>query len=416
MQRQERVIASVFFENTRIRIFKNKCIMTSQNEEPKNGVRLAKFLAAAGIASRRNCEQLIIEGRVTVNGQPVTTPAYNVEPTRDQVCFEGKAVSALANSNRVYILLNKPAGYTCSAKDVHAEQLVYSLIPSRYGRLFTVGRLDRDSEGLLILTNDGDFAQKLTHPTQRVTKRYYVECRGQFTTRCRRMMLDGMYDNEEFLQALDVVQKSVQRGSCALEITLGDGRKREVRRLCKDVGLEVTLLRRVAVGRLELGTALPVGSWRMMTEDELQLAVIPAKISPRAVQANPADAQPYWQSQRTERARERHFDNDKRGERERERKRRNNASGKSENPSAQFSARPVRKKAVKQIPSAPIRWYDAPEPAEELQKPSRQSSRTARPSRDAQAHFSHSAAKPPRRLSGNNSSKSPRRFGGRTSR
>ncbi len=385
--------------------------MTNQNEEEKNGVRLAKFLAAAGIASRRNCEQLIIEGRVTVNGEPVTTPAYNVDPAHDQVCFEGKAVSALANSNRVYILLNKPAGYTCSAKDVHAEQLVYSLIPSRYGRLFTVGRLDRDSEGLLILTNDGDFAQKLTHPTQRVTKRYYVECRGQFTTRCRRMMLDGMYDNEEFLQALDVVQKSVQRGSCSLEITLGDGRKREVRRLCKDVGLEVTLLRRVAVGRLELGAALPVGSWRMMTEEELQLAVIPAKISPRAVQANPAEAQPYWQHQRTERARERHFDNDKRAEREHERERkRRNAAGPNASSFAQSSGRPVRKKAVKQIPATPIRWYDAPEPAEETQqqkKPSssRQYSGAKSHSRDSKPHFGHSAANSQRRFGGRKSSR-----------
>lgn len=353
--------------------------MEEQHTEKITGVRLAKFLAAAGIASRRNCEQLIIEGRVTVNGRPVTTPAHNVDPEHDQVSFEGRPVESLANGKRVYILLNKPSGYTCSAKDRHAEQLVYSLVPSRYGRLFSVGRLDRDSEGLLILTNDGDFAQKLTHPTQRVTKRYYVECRGQFTTRSRRMMLDGMYDNDEFLQALEVEQKSVQRGGCALEITLGDGRKREVRRLCKDVGLEVTLLRRVAVGHLELGTALPVGSWRMMTEDELQLATIPARISRRAVNADPAAAQPYWQHQREER--NRRYGNDKRYDNERRARKRDDAPGADGTP----ARRPPRRQAAKQIPAVPMRWYDAPEPdapAVDRSNPERGGRRNAPPRRD----------------------------------
>ena len=334
----------------------------------KKGVRLAKFLAAAGIASRRNCEQLIVEGRVTVNGAPVTTPAHNIDPETDEVAFEGRPVSALANDKRVYILLNKPAGYTCSAKDDHAEKLVGTLIPPRYGRLFTVGRLDRESEGLLILTNDGDYAQQLMHPARRVTKRYYVECRGQYTTRVRRLMLEGMYDNGEFLQALEVSQKSVQRSSCALEITLGEGRKREVRRLCKDVGLEVVLLRRVAVGRLELGDSLPLGSWRMMTEDELQLATIPASVSPRAVSANgAAEGKPYWQNQREERSRERRFDNDRHFERHRNASRGDGPAWKNGNSEGQkpWGGKPVRRKPVKQIPAVPVRWYDAPEIGED---------------------------------------------------
>ena len=193
------------------------------------------------------------------------------------------------------------------------------------------------------------------------------------------MMLDGMYDNDEFLQALEVEQKSVQRGGCALEITLGDGRKREVRRLCKDVGLEVTLLRRVAVGHLELGTALPVGSWRMMTEDELQLATIPARISRRAVNADPAAAQPYWQHQREER--NRRYGNDKRYDNERRARKRDDAPGAD----GTLARRPPRRQAAKQIPAVPMRWYDAPEPdapAADRSNPERGGRRNAPPRRE----------------------------------
>ncbi len=256
--------------------------------------RLAKFLASAGIASRRNCEELIQEGRVTVNGEPVVSPAYNVDPAKDHVCFEGRPVESYPQG-KVYILLNKPVGYTCSAKDDHAEKLVFELIPQRFGRLFTVGRLDRDSEGMLILTNDGEYAQRVMHPSRQIVKRYYVECDGQFTTSLRRRMIEGFYDNDEFLRALNVEEVNVSRGHCTLIFTLGEGRKREVRRLCKDVGLQVTLLRRIAIGALEMDDKLSAGSWRMLSEEEQQKVFEKVRLPEQAAAVDP---KPYWQKEK----------------------------------------------------------------------------------------------------------------------
>ncbi len=256
--------------------------------------RLAKFLASAGIASRRNCEELIQEGRVTVNGEPVVSPAYNVDPEKDHVCFEGRPVESYPQG-KVYILLNKPVGYTCSAKDDHAEKLVFELIPQRFGRLFTVGRLDRDSEGMLILTNDGEYAQRVMHPSRQIVKRYYVECDGQFTTSLRRRMIEGFYDNDEFLRALNVEEVNVSRGHCTLVFTLGEGRKREVRRLCKDVGLQVTLLRRIAIGALEMDGKLAAGSWRMLSEEEQQKVFEKVRLPEQAAAVDP---KPYWQKEK----------------------------------------------------------------------------------------------------------------------
>ncbi|MBR4124972.1 MAG: pseudouridine synthase [Victivallales bacterium] len=264
----------------------------------EKGMRLARFLAKVGIGSRRSCEEYIREGRVTVNGEAVTAVGTCVTPGEDTVCFEGKPVS-FEDGDKVYLMLNKPAGYTCSAKDSHAENLVYQLIPDRFGRVFTVGRLDRESEGLLILTNDGDFAQRLTHPSHEIYKRYYVECTGRFTTAIRRQLLDGMYDNGEFLHALNVEQVSVRYGACSLIFTLGEGRKREVRRLCKDVGLAVTLLRRIAIGQLQLDEKLTVGSWKIMSPHDCELALMPVEIPDRPRPAEPP--KPYWVKDKPER-------------------------------------------------------------------------------------------------------------------
>ena len=259
--------------------------------------RLAKFLASCGIASRRNCEDLIEEGRVTVNGEAVTSPAYNVDPDKDVICFEGRVVETHPNG-KIYIIINKPVGYTCSSKDEHAERLVFDLIPRRFGRLFTVGRLDRDSEGLLILTNDGDYAQRIMHPSRQILKRYYVECEGQFSTSLRRRMIEGFYDNDEFLRALNVEEKSVQKGHCSLVFTLGEGRKREVRRLCKDVGLEVTKLCRIGIGALELDEKLIPGAWRIMTPAEQEKVFEKVYVPDYAASSDP---RPYWQKSRENR-------------------------------------------------------------------------------------------------------------------
>lgn len=231
-----------------------------------SNMRLAKFLAASGIASRRRCEELILEGRVQVNGEAVLTPALNIDPSTDIVFYEGRVVGV---EKKTYLLLHKPMGYTCSASDMHAKKLVFELIPKRFGRLFTVGRLDRDSAGLLILTNDGDLAQELTHPSRQVPKRYLVSCEGDFTTGIRRQMLDGIYDNGDFLHPVNVEQRGHFKGHAELEITLTDGKKREVRRLCKAVGLTVVNLQRISFGSVELGSLQP-GTWRQLSEQEVE--------------------------------------------------------------------------------------------------------------------------------------------------
>ena len=235
--------------------------------EEDNKIRLAKFMAAAGVGSRRRCEEMIAEGRITVNDQPVLTPAFNVDPLHDVVKFEGRELKA--PEEHVYIMLNKPAGYTCTAKDEHARQLVYELLPERLGRLFTIGRLDRETEGLLLLTNDGELAQQLTHPSFQVEKKYIAECEGIFTERALSAMLDGLMDDGEFLRARRVSKIRSQDGTFLLEVVLTEGRKREVRRLCAAVGIPVVRLARVEFAGLELGD-LPTGAWRPLDDGELR--------------------------------------------------------------------------------------------------------------------------------------------------
>ena len=236
--------------------------------ENNNQVRLAKFMASAGVGSRRRCEEMILEGRITVNDQPVLTPATNVDPRRDVVKFEGRVLEA--PEEMVYVMLNKPAGYTCSAKDEHARQLVYELLPERLGRLFTIGRLDRETEGLLLLTNDGELAQQLTHPSFQVEKKYIAECEGIFTDRARNAMLDGIMDDGELLRAKRVTKFREHDGTFLLEVVLTEGKKREVRRLCASLGIPVIRLARIEFGGLQLGD-LPTGAWRPLDEYELRL-------------------------------------------------------------------------------------------------------------------------------------------------
>ncbi len=235
-------------------------------------MRIARYLAAAGLGSRRSCEELVRSGAVTVNGEVLDSPARNVVPGQDRVCVRGRSV---APETLVYVVLNKPVGYTCSQRDEHAEHLVHELIPRHLGHLFTVGRLDRDSEGLILLTNDGAFAQTLAHPSHGVDKVYQVDCQGQFTPASQASLLAGVTDDGEFLRPKEVRLLARSREGCRLEVRLGEGKKREVRRLCRAVGLRVTRLVRLAIGPLQLGT-LPTGSWRLLTVAErksLQAAV-----------------------------------------------------------------------------------------------------------------------------------------------
>ncbi len=229
-------------------------------------MRLARFLALAGIGSRRACEKLIEGGRVQVNNKFITTPAFNVEPETDTIVFDGFPVNPSAKK---YVKLFKPPGYTCSAEDKYAEKLVYDLIPQSLGRLFTIGRLDRDSEGLILMTNDGDFAHLLMHPRHQVTKTYHVWCRGKIDSETINFLQQGVEDEGEFLKPERVRILRRLKSGAVLEMILTEGKKREIRRLCKKAKLFVQKLRRVAIANLELENLSP-GQWHELTEAELQ--------------------------------------------------------------------------------------------------------------------------------------------------
>ncbi len=240
--------------------------MNPVREKPAAGrVRLARYLASCGVASRRACEDLIRSGAVRVNGVAVTSPATTVVPGQDQVSCGGVAA---VPRDPIYVLLNKPAGVTCSARDPHAGRLVRDLVPAHLGRLFTVGRLDRDSEGLVLLTNDGALAQGLAHPSNGVERAYEVEVEGPAGARTLDRLRQGVWDEGEFLRPVRVEALRAGSRGRLLRVVLTTGRKREVRRLCRAVGLEVVALRRVRFGPLRLGT-LPAGRWRFLTPAEM---------------------------------------------------------------------------------------------------------------------------------------------------
>jgi 23S rRNA pseudouridine2605 synthase len=228
-------------------------------------VRLARYLAACGVASRRASEELIRAGLVQVNGIVVETPATTVTPGRDQVLCRGLPAVCQGTAS---VLLNKPPGVTCSARDAHARKLVGDLVPAHLGRLFTVGRLDRDSEGLILLTNDGDLAQRLAHPSNGVERTYEVTVHGDVGEAVLERLRQGIEDAGEFLRPLELTVAQRSREGCVLRFVLGSGRKREVRRLCRAAGLAVVVLRRVQFGPLRLGTLRP-GEWRPLTPPEL---------------------------------------------------------------------------------------------------------------------------------------------------
>ena len=228
-------------------------------------MRIARFLAAAGVASRRACEDLVAAGDVAVNGVTIQEAASTVDPATDTVHLRGTRVNL---PEPVYLLLHKPRGYTCSARDTHARRLAQDLLPNSFGRVFSVGRLDRDSEGLLLFTNDGDFAERLTHPRYQVPKTYWVWCDGDVSVAVVSRMRKGVHDEGEFLRPQRIRKIRPRPGGAVLEVVLTEGKKREVRRLCARQSLSVTRLIRKALGGVTVGDLQP-GQWRPLTPGEV---------------------------------------------------------------------------------------------------------------------------------------------------
>jgi 23S rRNA pseudouridine2605 synthase len=230
-------------------------------------VRLNRFLAAAGLGSRRYCDELIAAGRVVINGQVCTD--FSVQPgERDHVKVDGKLVRS---QRRLDIMLHKPAGFVSTRSDPNARDTIFHLLPPHLPRLFNVGRLDAQTEGLLLLTNDGDLAQRLTHPRYKIEKEYEVTLDRPWDPALasklhQGIMLDGQRARIESVHSIKPTR---------LRVLLRQGINRQIRRMFYEVGYEVKRLVRIRIGHLRLGD-LPRGHWRPLTKGELKSLDAPA--------------------------------------------------------------------------------------------------------------------------------------------
>ncbi|MBX5449389.1 pseudouridine synthase [Thermogemmatispora sp.] len=241
---------------------------------PTGKERLARFLAHAGVASRRHAEALIFSGRVQVNGQTVTTPATRIDPERDIVTVDGQPVQR-QDSQHLYLMLHKPAGYVSTVSDPQGRPTVLDLLPAelRRQRLYPVGRLDLETTGLLLLTNDGDFALQMTHPRFSPEKRYHALVQGHPSAATLERLRQGVViqeDNGRLYRTAPVGVQPLRRTAAGtwLELRLHEGRKRQIRRMLASLGHPVIALQRVAIGPLSLGDLAP-GDWRPLTEGEI---------------------------------------------------------------------------------------------------------------------------------------------------
>jgi len=240
-------------------------------------VRLQKFLAEAGVASRRASEEIILAGGVAVNGQIVKVLGTKVDPSRDRVTVDGTPVKI---KRKLYVALNKPRGCLCSRRDPANRRAVGDLLPKEWTSLYPVGRLDYDSEGLLFLTNDGEFCLRLTHPRYGVRKKYLATVEGRVRPQTLTQLMRGVVHEKEKLRADKTRLLSANHSHSVVEIELTEGKYREVRRLFESQGLAVTQLRRTQIGRIKLGE-LPLGKWRTLTGQEISTLLSNNSLSDR---------------------------------------------------------------------------------------------------------------------------------------
>ncbi|WGL50531.1 pseudouridine synthase [Nocardioides sp. BP30] len=229
-------------------------------------IRIQKLLALAGVASRRRSEELMLGGLVEINGEVVTRLGTKVDPARDLIRVDGRRLPPI--SEKVYLVLNKPRGVVSTMSDPEGRRTLQDLVADRPERLFHVGRLDTDTSGLIILTNDGDFAHRLAHPSYEVDKTYVAEVAGELFPRIRKQLLAGvtLEDGPVTVSTARIVQATQHKS--IIELTIHEGRNRIVRRLLEQVGHPVTRLTRTRIGPVKLG-ALKPGELRDLTVDEL---------------------------------------------------------------------------------------------------------------------------------------------------
>lgn len=236
--------------------------------------RLSKVLAGAGVASRRACEELIFEGRVKVNGQVIKVPQTQVTLGKDKILVDNKPISKTPKKH--YYVLNKPVGYVCSNARTSKEKIVFDLFDQDLPRLFTVGRLDKDTSGLLIVTNDGQFANKVIHPSSDIEKEYLVKVDEEITDEHLKELMNGCVVEGTYVKPVSVTK--VRKGT--IKVVIKEGKKREIRHLLASCNLAVVQLTRIRIGALTLNT-LPMGSYREMTENEMKQVLKNEKKKPQ---------------------------------------------------------------------------------------------------------------------------------------
>lgn len=226
--------------------------------------RVQKIIAQSGLCSRRTAESWIEQGKVTINGRKATIGAH-ADPARDHICVDGKPLHG--KEQKRYLMLYKPRGFVTTMKDEHGRKNVSQLVKKCSCRVYPVGRLDIDSEGLLIMTNDGELTQKLTHPSHEITKTYTVTVRGNLENIPK--LTEPMDIDGYIIKPADVYILNQKENQARLEIRIHEGRNRQIRKMCEKCGFTVHRLKRLSVGNLKLDTSLPVGKWRELTQSEI---------------------------------------------------------------------------------------------------------------------------------------------------
>ena len=229
--------------------------------------RLQKLISSAGLMSRRAAEECILAGRVTVNGS-IASLGDKADAATDIIMVDGRALPSA--NEKMYIMLNKPKGYVCTLNDEKGRRNVTELVNIPNVRLYPVGRLDMYSEGLLLMTNDGDFANRLMHPSYEIRKTYRTWVQGQDVGLAVEYLRAPMEIDEYIVCADSVDIEGVFPGGAVLSITISEGRNRQVRKMCSQCGLKVTKLVRISEGPLDLGD-LPLGKWRYLEPSELDM-------------------------------------------------------------------------------------------------------------------------------------------------
>jgi 23S rRNA pseudouridine2605 synthase len=248
--------------------------------------RLQKVLAHAGVGSRRNCEELIVAGRVTIDGEKVRELGTRIDPEQHKIAVDGQLIRA---ERLVYWLVNKPRGYLCTNHDPARRPLVIELVPQVPQRVYTVGRLDEDSEGLLLLTNDGELANRLMHPRYGIEKTYVVQVAGLPSREDQQQLLKGVWLSDGHVKARRIKRMKSQGQSTQLKIVLAEGKNREIRRMLARLDHKVLRLKRTAIGPIEIGT-LARGKSRRLTRQELSL--LQASVERREKSTPAADDEP----------------------------------------------------------------------------------------------------------------------------